>query len=222
MENDGRIKILLPRPSSQTPVTNPQQLEFCPSPPSLPSRWPSLAPWSLCSPSLPLPAAPLLLPRATSRATKAATDKATTAMVMEMAATAAAAGTPGPASGSQTVGTVTHWQNLWHLLMKPCCAANGVVHYGYNASFGSGFNNATQIRLAYRGCDGMSVSFATNSRQDQPQVKYGTSNTSLVSACLIARSVAERSSSFSPALPRHQCPSPTRPAPNGRTMYASP
>jgi hypothetical protein len=100
------------------------------------------------------------------------------------------------------------------------CAANGVVHYGYDSSYGSGFNNATQIRLAYRGCDGMSVSFATNSRQQQPQVKYGTSNTSLVSAFLLVRFVAERLSLSSPALPCPQCPSPTRRAPNGRTTYA--
>jgi hypothetical protein len=60
-------------------------------------------------------------------------------------------------------------------------AANGVVHYGYDSTFGAGFNNATQIRLAYRGCDGMSVSFSTNERLSQPEVKYGTFNSSLVS-----------------------------------------
>lgn len=56
------------------------------------------------------------------------------------------------------------------------------MHYGYNSTFGQGFNNATQIRIAYRGCTGMSVSFSTNQRQDTPQVRYGKTNTTLVSA----------------------------------------
>ena len=65
--------------------------------------------------------------------------------------------------------------------------ANGVVHHGYNSTFGQGYSNATQIRVAYRGCEGMSISFSTNDRQSAPQVLYGLSKSSLVSVPFLGK-----------------------------------
>ena len=63
-------------------------------------------------------------------------------------------------------------------------SADGVVTYGYDSTYGVGNWNASQIRVAYRGCDGMSISFASNTRNDRPQVLYGASPSALVSLCL--------------------------------------
>ncbi|ORX38727.1 Metallo-dependent phosphatase-like protein [Kockovaella imperatae] len=69
--------------------------------------------------------------------------------------------------------SASSWSNQW----QP--DANGVVHYGFNATFNQGYWNASQIRTAYRGCNGMSVSWSTNGRNVVPTVLYGTSNSSL-------------------------------------------
>lgn len=123
--------------------------------------------------------------------------------------TATATVEAGPTNGSRTVGRVTR---LWTFAdVRP--AANGVVHYGYNSTFGTGFNNATQIRLAYRGCEGRSVSFSTNQRLSGPEVNYGTSNLSLVSR---PGRRWQLTPNRTPPPPRPS-PSPTRPAPSGRT-----
>jgi hypothetical protein len=105
--------------------------------------------------------------------------------VVLLAGSAAAAPFAGGSADLETRGS--NWMNQWHPdgksfdWLETDSTAKGYVDYGFNSTFGIGWDNATQIRLAYRGCDGMSVSFSTNDRQDTPQVRYGLNSSNLVS-----------------------------------------